>query len=136
MLLLIMTGEGIFFLPFVMVRIFRSTILDLFQLSNFQLGTAFSIYGVTAMLSYFFGGLLADRYAPRRLISIALIMTAVGGIVMSYYPSFQVICLVYGFWGITTILLFWAALIRATRQWGDTDAQGKAFGFLDGGEDW
>jgi len=39
----------------------------------------------------------------------------------------------YGFWGLTTILLFWAALIRATREWGGANLQGRAFGWLDGG---
>ena len=41
--------------------------------------------------------------------------------------------LLYGYWGVTTILLFWAALIRATREWGGTTSQGRAFGILDGG---
>ncbi|MFC1696607.1 MFS transporter, partial [Pseudomonadota bacterium] len=40
---------------------------------------------------------------------------------------------VWGFFGLTTILLFWAALIRATRDWGGTDEQGRAYGLLDGG---
>ena len=39
----------------------------------------------------------------------------------------------YGYWGVTTILLFWAALIRATREWGGEASQGKAFGILEGG---
>ena len=33
----------------------------------------------------------------------------------------------WGFFGVSTILLFWAALIRATRDWGGPDAQGRAF---------
>ena len=33
----------------------------------------------------------------------------------------------------TTILFFWAALIRATRHWGGNDEQGRAYGILDGG---
>ncbi len=41
--------------------------------------------------------------------------------------------LLYGYWGITTILLFWAALIRATREWGGTTSQGRAFGIPEGG---
>ncbi len=40
---------------------------------------------------------------------------------------------VYGFWGLTTILLFWAALMRTTRVIGGPDHQGFAFGLLDGG---
>jgi sugar phosphate permease len=43
------------------------------------------------------------------------------------------VLLVWGLFGITTILLFWAALIRATRDWGGTDEQGRAYGLLDGG---
>ena len=39
----------------------------------------------------------------------------------------------YGYWGITTSLLFWAALIKATRDWGGDSSQGMAFGVLDGG---
>lgn len=33
----------------------------------------------------------------------------------------------------TTILLFWAAMIRATREWGGMHRQGRAFGLLEGG---
>jgi len=34
---------------------------------------------------------------------------------------------------VTTSFLFWAALIKATRDWGGSSAQGVAFGILDGG---
>jgi nitrate/nitrite transporter NarK len=41
--------------------------------------------------------------------------------------------LLFAYWGVTSILLFWAAMIRTTREWGGHLAQGKAFGILDGG---
>src|SRR3546814_4331700 len=78
--------------------------------------SAFSVYGMVAMASYFFGGPLADRFAARTLIVLALVATASGGIVFATIPSISVLTLLYGFWGLTTILLFWAALIRATRE--------------------
>src|SRR3546814_16554904 len=120
-------------LPFVCARVFRTTCLEVFALSNFQLGSAFSVYGMVAMASYFCGGPLADRFAARTLIVLALVATASGGIVFATIPSISVLTLLYGFWGLTTILLFWAALIRATREWGGDDAQGRAYGVLDGG---
>lgn len=52
---------------------------------------------------------------------------------MATYPSYDVMKLLFGYWGFTTIFLFWAALIKATRIWGGTKNQGTAFGFLDGG---
>ncbi len=130
---LIAAGEAIFFLPFVLARIFRPTVLDVFGLTNLQLGTAFSLYGFVAMLSYFAGGPLADRFSARRLMTAALVTTSAGGIIYAGTPSLGVLTLLYGFWGMTTILLFWAALIRATREWGGDSTQGKAFGILDGG---
>ncbi|TWT59176.1 MFS transporter [Allorhodopirellula solitaria] len=130
---LIVAGEAIFFLPFVIARVFRPTLLEVFGLSNWQLGMAFSAYGITAMLSYFPGGPLADRFAARTLMSIALASTAAGGLVMAAIPDLNTFILLYAFWGLTTVLVFWAALIRATRSWGGQDMQGRAFGFLDGG---
>jgi len=48
-------------------------------------------------------------------------------------PSPDVLLLLYGGWGISTIMLFWSPLIRATREWGGEQTQGTAFGLLDGG---
>ena len=133
MMVLIAAGEAIFILPFVVSRIFRPTVLDVFGLTNVQLGTAFSLYGVVAMLAYFPGGPVADRFSARRLITAALVATSLGGVIFATIPPLGVLALLYGFWGLTTILLFWAALIRATREWGGIASQGRAYGILDGG---
>lgn len=132
-LLLILAGEAVFILPFVLARVFRPTVLEAFSLTNLELGTCYSVYGIVALFSYLFGGPLADKFPPRKLIAIALWMTALGGIVYGSYPSYFVLKILYGYWGFTTIFLFWAAMIKATRVWGGDTSQGKAFGFLDGG---
>jgi MFS family permease len=130
---LIIAGETIFFLPFVMARIFRPTLLSVFEISNTELGFYFSIYGIVAMVSYVFGGTLADRFPARNLMSLALWLTSIGGFVMISIPSSKIMAGIYAFWGFTTIFLFWAAMIRATREWGGEGFQGRAFGWLEGG---
>ena len=130
---LIMAGEAVFFLPYLTVRLFRPTVLLVFEITNLELGIAFSLYGAVAMVSYALGGPLADRYAARTLMSVALAVTALGGLYMATIPSLQMLTLLYGFWGLTSILLFWAALLRATREWGGEANLGRAFGLLDGG---
>jgi MFS transporter, GlpU family, inner membrane protein len=132
-ILLILAGEAVFILPFVLARIFRPTYLEVFDINNLQLGTCGSIYGIVALISYLFGGPLADKFHPRILMSVALILTAFGGFYLSTYPSYFNLKLLFGYWGFTTIFLFWAAMIKATRIWGGTKKQGLAFGFLDGG---
>ncbi|WP_350288137.1 MFS transporter [uncultured Croceitalea sp.] len=133
LILLILAGEAVFILPFVLPRIFRPTVLEVFQLDNVQLGLCFSIYGLVAVHSYLLGGPLADKFPPRKLIAIALWMTALGGLLFASYPSLGMLQVLYGYWGFTTIFLFWAPMIKATRVWGGDTSQGKAFGFLDGG---
>lgn len=133
MLALIVAGESIFFLPFVLARVFRPMLLDVFGLTNLELGTAFAAYGVVAMFAYFAGGPLADRFPPRGLLGAALVTTAAGGILMAAIPNLVWLKVLYAYWGFTTIALFWAALMRATREWGGEYAQGVAFGWLDGG---
>jgi MFS family permease len=130
---LIAAGEAIFFLPFVVARVFRPTLLDVLGITNLELGTAFSIYGVVATGAYLAGGFLADRYPARRLMVVALVSTAAGGAVMAGLPSRGELRLLFAYWGLTTIFLFWAALIRATRLWGGADRQGRAYGLLEGG---
>ena len=130
---LVIAGEMVFGLPFHTARFFRPTLLEVFGFTNTQLGDLFAAYGVTAMLSYFPGGALADRYSARRLLTLSLFATAAGGLYMATIPGAMQMAMLYGFWGVTTIFLFWGALIRATRDWGGQAAQGTAFGILESG---
>ena len=133
MVTLILVGELVFAIPFNLPRFFRPTVLQVFELTNTQLGDMFAVYGVAAMLAYFPGGALADHFSARSLISISLLSTSIGGLYMATFPGNTELTILYGFWGVTTIFLFWGALIRATRVWGGDQSQGIAFGILDGG---
>ncbi len=133
MLGLILAGEAVFALPFHVARFFRPTVLEVFSISATELGAAQGVYGIVAMLAYFPGGPLADRFSTRKLLAVSLWMTAAGGMYMATFPDYRGSLLLWGFYGFTTIMLFWAALIRATRDWGGHDEQGRAYGLLDGG---
>ena len=131
--LLILSGELIFLLPYVLARVFRPTFLEVFNLTNLELGSLFSIYGTVAILSYLYGGVISDKFQPKKLIAISLFFTAFGGTVLSTYPSYLMLQIIWGYWGFTTVFLFWGAMIKATRVWGGSKNQGEAFGLLDGG---
>lgn len=130
---LVFAGEIIFSLPFHVARFFRPTLLSVFNLTNTGLGDVFAVFGLTATLVYFPGGMLADIFSARRLMALSLFATALGGIYMAQLPGHFGLSLLFGYWGITSILLFWSAMIKATREWGGESKQGSAFGLLDGG---
>ena len=132
-LALIVAGEFVFGLPFNVPRFFRPTMLKVFEFSNTQLGDMFAIYGITAMISYFPGGVLPQHFSARSLIAIALFATAAGGLYMATIPGALGMGILYGYWGVTTIFLLWGALILSTRDWGGDGSQGAAFGILEGG---
>jgi sugar phosphate permease len=131
--LLIIAGEAIFTIPFVLPRIFRPTVLATFGIDNTELGLCFSVYGIVALFSYLLGGPFADKFQPQKLISLSLWLTALGGVVYATFPSLITLKILYGYWGFSTLFLFWAPMLKATRIWGRSHTQAKAFGLLDGG---
>ena len=102
-------------------------------MTNLELGTLFSTYGSVAFLSYVFGGVLADKFSPRKLLAYSLMLTSLGGFFMMSYPSYFTLQLIYAYWGFTTVFLFWAPMIKATSIIGGLKKQGKTFSFLDAG---
>jgi sugar phosphate permease len=132
MALLCLSGSIIFWMPF-FSEIYYVPMQNAFGFTKTQMGVLSSTFGFISLLSYFPGGWLADRVSPRKLITIALTITAASGFVFATLPSFEVCLVLYGFWGVSTAFIFWSAMIKATRNWGGTEEQGRAFGALEGG---
>lgn len=97
-----------------------------------MMGIAFTTYGITALICYFPGGYIADKFNARKLLSLSLILTSLGGVLLLFYNNFYFLCLIYGYWGITSILFCWSALIKATKTVGG-NKQGLSFGSLEAG---
>jgi nitrate/nitrite transporter NarK len=132
MLLLCLSGSVMYWLPF-FSETYYVPMQKTFGFSNTQIGVLSSTFGIMSLVGYFPGGWLADRVPPRRLITTALLITSAGGFVFSTVPSFEVCLLLYGIWGMATALVFWSAMIKATRNWGSKEEQGRAYGILEGG---
>ena len=129
---LILAGDSIYLLPY-MRKSFQTSMQEVFDVTFTQLGLMNAMFGVLAFAAYFVGGWLSDRVATRTLLSLSLFATALGGFYMATIPPFPVLLALHAFWGVTSILTFWAALVKAARLWGGADDQGKTFGILDGG---
>jgi MFS family permease len=130
MLVLGISGGIIFLLPY-LKEIYYRPLADALGLSNTQVGVMMSAFGVTALISYFPGGWLADRYSPRALIALSMITTGLLGFYFATFPGFVEAVIVHAIWGVTITLLFWASMIRVTRGWAPPDEQGRAFGILE-----
>ena len=132
MTVLSLSGGIIFLLPFLQ-EVYYRPLAEALSLDNTEVGSLMSAFGVTAMLSYAPGGWLADRVSPRKLLTASLLLTGGLGFYFATYPGYAISLAIHAAWGVTITLLFWAAMIRVTRNWAPSSEQGKAFGILETG---
>ncbi|MFR1708706.1 MAG: MFS transporter [Clostridium sp.] len=107
--------------------------LQAYNLTNTQMGVFGSIFGIFGMVSYLFGGYLADRFSIRMLLTVSLIGTGLGGFLHLLPLSFGALVCLYAFWGFTSLFAFWPACVKAVRILSSSEDQGKAFGWFEGG---
>ena len=130
--LLCLSGSVIFWLP-LFSDIFYVPMQNAFGFRKTQMGLLLSTFGAVSLIAYFPGGWLADRFSPRKLITIALVTNALTGFIFSTLPSFEICLILFGIWGVTSAGILWSAMIKATRCWGTKEDQGKTYGILEGG---
>lgn len=131
-LLLLATGAGIIYqLPYIR-ETFYPQIQEAMNLSNAQMGLLNSGYSSVAFFSYIIGGIIADKFSARKLLTFSLITTGLLGLWFSTFPSYNVARLIFVLMGISTIITYWSALIKATRILGTSEEQGRLFGLQEG----
>mgnify|MGYP000074579636 CR=1 FL=1 len=131
-LLLLAAGAGIIFqLPYIR-ETFYVQIQNAMQLTNEQMGLLSSGYASMALLSYFVGGMIADKFSARKLLTFSFIITGVLGLWFSMFPGYNVCRIIFVLMGISTIITYWSACIKATRMLGSSEEQGRLFGLQEG----
>lgn len=132
LLLLSFCGSIIYGLPYFR-KYYYDDYMTLYNLNNFQMGLLGSAYGLLGLFSYALGGYLADRFAPKKLLIFSLIATGCGGLLHLYFTSLNALLIIYGIWGITSLLTFWPSLIKIVRSLANSKEQARAYGIFEGG---
>lgn len=107
--------------------------LEVYNLTDTQMGVFGSILGVFGMISYLFGGVVADRFSTRTILTVSLIGTGLGGFVHLLPLNYTALLCLYAFWGVSSLFAFWPCCVKAVRILSGSGDQGKAFGFFEGG---
>lgn len=102
-------------------------------LSHTQIGTLLSVNALVATALFVVGGVLADRFDPRKMIPAGLIGAGLLGLYMATFPGYTQMLLIFALLAVCADCLFWPALLKAIRNLGNDDEQGRMFGFLEGG---
>lgn len=107
--------------------------LQVYNLTDSQMGVFGSILGIFGMISYLFGGVVCDRFSTRTILTVSLIGTGLGGFVHLLPLNYTALLCLYAFWGCSSLFAFWPCCVKAVRILTGSDDQGKAFGFFEGG---
>ena len=132
LIILAIAGSLIYGLPYFRTY-YYDAYLSAYNLTNIQMGSLGSIFGVFGMVSYLFGGVVADFISPKKLISISLILTGAAGFLHLFATSYTMLLIIYLVWGFTALFAFWPALVKGIRSLAGPDEQGKAYGFMEAG---
>lgn len=132
LVLITIAGAMIYGLPYFR-SYFYDAYLETYHLTNTQMGSFGSIFGLFGMISYLFGGVVADMVSTRKLMSVSLILTGLGGILHLMNPGYGMLLAIYALWGFTSLFAFWPSLVKCLREISNENERGKAYGFMDGG---
>jgi MFS family permease len=91
-----------------------------------------STFGIAAIILYAPSGVIADKFSHRKMITSAMIITGLLGLVMMTYPPLWVMLCIQVAFAITTILMLWSVSIKAASLLGDHREQGKIMGWMEG----
>lgn len=128
LLVLISVMVGIiYFIPYLRF-FFYDQMLDGFHLTNLQLGTLGSIYGLVALFCYPVSGYLADRFSARILLTISFLVMAGLTFWQSTFPGYNTLVVIYVLYGFFTTATLWSPYICFVRHLGTEEEQGKLFG--------
>ena len=112
---------------------FYDPMIEAFGFTNTQLASLGSIFGFISLFGYILGGPVCDRFSPRKILSAAFLITAIGGFCFALYPPYLVCVIIHVMWGIATGVFLWDCMIRVTRFLASSEEQGRFFGLLEGG---
>ena len=108
---------------------YYDAVVEAYRVTNAQMGYLMTAYGIACVISYLPAGWLADRFRAGHLIAFSLVSTSLIGIVVSTFPSYGILMACYIGYGLTTTLPLWSAMMKATRELGESSEIGRLYGF-------
>ena len=107
--------------------------LELWQISKTQFGILMSIYGIVHNIFYVALAWVQDRYSPRVLIPVNMVLGGITTFFLGMTQDFVTLCFLFVMLSLWCEGAFWPAVLSAVRKTTTDDNQSKIFGLLEGG---
>ncbi len=112
---IISCGAYVVYLTYLARYSFYDQVIDGLQITNSQLGVLYGLYGTTATIAYFPGGVLADKVRVKYLATLGFAMSAILTFWYSTAPSYGQLKIIFLLFGLCTTFIFWGIRYKAIR---------------------
>lgn len=112
---IISCGAYVVYLTYLARYSFYDQVIDGLKITNSQLGVLYGLYGTTATIAYFPGGVLADKVRVKYLATLGFAMSAILTFWYSTAPSYGQLKIIFLLFGLCTTFIFWGIRYKAIR---------------------
>lgn len=131
-LLILSLIAGLMYLTPLLRFSFYDQMMDALNLTDIQIGTLGSVYAIFCVICYPVSGVLADKFSTKKLLVISNFAMALITIWYCLLPGFTSLIIIHGLYGIFSIATFWSPYLKAVRQLGSEEEQGRLYGISEG----
>lgn len=122
-----LAGSSIYFLPYIKY-VFYNAQMEAMNINNLQSGLLLTMYTIGNMILYVPGGILADKFSPKKSLIISLLSTTGLVFLYAFTMNFKLALGIWFFLSFSTAFVFWASLMKAIRMIADEKEQGFMYG--------
>lgn len=124
-------NSSVFSIPFIKY-VFYDQMIAMTGATNEQLGWLMTIFGIGEVITMPIGGLLADKFNTRKILTVCGLSSGALCLVLAAAPSYTMTAIVWFALIFTSLFMFWSSLFKALRLLGPDEVQGKVMGFYYG----
>lgn len=131
-LLVLSATAGLMYLaPFLRFS-FYDQMMSALQITDIQMGTIGSIYGLFYVIAFLPSGFLSEKFDTKALLAISNIAMCLCTVWYAFYPGYKAILVIHALYGIFSVGTFWSPYLKAVRSLASEEKQGTIFGLSEG----
>lgn len=127
-LLILSLIAGMMYLTPLLRFSFYDQMMEALNLTDLQIGTIGSAYAIICIICYPISGVLADKFSIKKLLTISTFAMALITFWYCLLPGYTSLIIIHALYGIFSIATFWSPYLKAVRQLGTEEEQGRLYG--------
>lgn len=132
--LMALGGGTIYLVPYLLYQ-YIGDLTGVNGLTQDQLGSLMTVYGIINIIFYIPGGWVADRFSTKTLFTFSMIAT--GGLSIWYsllgfgFVDFTQLVLIHALFAVSTVLTFWSAFVKGVNLFSKKGEEAKTYSRTD-----